>query len=78
LVTGAPLEESQLRLAMAHFTALEKLLSLSGPRFSNARSEAANMHNVAVRRIKENLMEKRQREQRHADAMAGLVEISVT
>ena len=78
LVTGAPLEEAQLRIAMAHFVALEKLLSLSGPRFSNARSEAANMHNVAVRRIKETLVEKRLREQRHADAMAGLIEIAVT
>ena len=78
LVTGAPVTEDMLRLAMAHFAGMEKLLSISGPRFSNARAEAVNMHNIAVRRIKETMQDKALRERRHAEAMAGLTELSVT
>ena len=77
LITGAPVTEEMLRLAMKHFAALETLLSISGPRFGNARSEAANMHNKAVARLRENEIERRLREARHRDAMSGLVEIKV-
>ena len=77
LVTGAPCAEEQLRAAMRHYATVENLLSISGPRFANARNEAARWHNTAVQRLRENMIEQRLREQRHAEQMAGLVELKV-
>ena len=75
LVTGAPIREEQLRVAMDHFKALESLLSISGPRFSNARSEAANQHNAAVRRLRETRDQAVLRARRYQEAKDGLIEI---
>jgi len=77
LVTGAPLGEDALRLAMAHYSELERVLSVSGPRFSNARADAVNLHNMAVRRLRETSLDKIARERRHAEALDGLVELGV-
>jgi hypothetical protein len=52
LVTEAPLTNAELDLLRTHFAALFKILEVSGPRFSNARRDAANMHDRAVRRLR--------------------------
>ena len=77
LITGAPISEEQLRAAMPHYAALVRLLSISGPSFSVSMRQAVEMHNKAVRRLKENLEEKRARERQHREAMDGLVELTV-
>ena len=52
LVTEAPLTNDELNLLREHFSGLHGLLTHSGPRFSNARRDAADMHNRAVRRLR--------------------------
>lgn len=77
LITGAPISDEQIAAAREHFAGLEAVLSVSGPRFANARAEAANLHNVAVKRAREMAHERRQRALLQADRDAGLVEIEV-
>lgn len=52
LVTEAPLTTDELMLYREHYAALVVLLACSGPRFSSARRDAADMHNRAVRRLR--------------------------
>lgn len=52
LVTEAPLTNAELDLLRLHFADLEQMLVRSGPKFSNARQDAVNMHNRAVRRMR--------------------------
>lgn len=52
LITSAPLTNEELNNLRVHFAALEAMLVMSGPRFSNARRDAIDMHNRAVRIIK--------------------------
>lgn len=52
LVTEAPLTNEELDLLRAHFAGLEQMLVRSGPKFSNARQDAVNMHNRAVKRMR--------------------------
>lgn len=46
--TDAPLTREQLLGAMDHYAALEALLRVSGPSFSNHRRDAARFHNLAL------------------------------
>lgn len=77
LITGAPIAVDQLHAAKAHFETLATLLSRSGPRFANPQRDAANMHNKAVARIRESIVEARLRETRAVEAASGLVEIEI-
>lgn len=77
LITGAPCNDEQLHAARRHFLAVETLLSISGPRFANARRDAAGLHNTAVRRLRESAVDREAREQRHREAAAGLTELEV-
>lgn len=52
LVTNAPLTTEELTGLRAHFLALAGSLTVSGPRFTNARRDAVDMHNRAVRRMR--------------------------
>ncbi len=52
LITEAPLSNAELELLRIHFAGLEQMLVNSGPRFSNARRDAVDMHNRAVRRMR--------------------------
>lgn len=61
LVTEAPLTRAECDHLRKHFAALEHMLVTSGPRFSNARRDAVEMHNRAVRRLRGILDEVRRR-----------------
>lgn len=52
LITEAPLSVPELTVLREHFAALAALCSESGPRFANARRDAVDMHNRAVRRLR--------------------------
>ena len=52
LVTEAPLSQAELHALREHFRDLESRCVISGPRFSNARRDAIDMHNRAVRRLR--------------------------
>lgn len=52
LVTEAPLSRAECDHLRKHFAELERMLVVSGPRFSNARQDAVVFHNKAVRRLK--------------------------
>lgn len=52
LITEAPLTTDELQRLRFHFAALEQMAVISGPRFSNARRDAIDMHNRAVRRLR--------------------------
>lgn len=77
LRTGAPIGEEQLRVAMAHFKALSELCARSGPAFANANRDAIGLHNRAVQRMRETMVERQARERRAAEAMDGLTELPV-
>ena len=48
IVTNAPLSMEQMRCAMDHYEYLEAMLRRSGPRFVNARRDAADMFNKTL------------------------------
>lgn len=77
LITGAPCDDDQLEAARVHFRTLESLLSISGPRFTNAQQMAAQQHNKAIGRLRENAVQRQQRAERQADVEAGYTEIEV-
>jgi hypothetical protein len=52
LITEAPLTNEELDLLRIHFAALEQMMVISGPRFSNARRDAVDLHNRAVLRMR--------------------------
>lgn len=52
LITEAPLTRPELSNLMAHFASLAGMMEISGPRFSNPRRDAVDMHNRAVRRLR--------------------------
>jgi hypothetical protein len=52
LITEAPLTNEELDLLRVHFAGLERMMVISGPRFSNARRDAVDMHNRAVKRMR--------------------------
>ena len=52
LVTNAPLTQAQVECALRHYGALEALLRISGPRFTNHRRDAAEYHNKALDRLR--------------------------
>jgi hypothetical protein len=52
LITEAPLTNSELDGLRVHFAGLVAALEISGPRFSNARRDAVDMHNRVVRRLR--------------------------
>lgn len=52
LVTEAFLSTDELTMLREHYSALCMSLACSGPRFSSARRDAADMHNRAVRRLR--------------------------
>lgn len=52
LITEAPLTNGELDMLRLHFAELAELCVVSGPRFSNARRDAVDMHNRAVRRMR--------------------------
>jgi hypothetical protein len=52
LITEAPLTNEELDLLRVHFAALEQMMVISGPRFSNARRDAVDLHNRAVKRMR--------------------------
>lgn len=52
IVTNAPLTGDELTTLLAHFRALADTCAISGPRFSNARRDAIDMHNRIIRRIR--------------------------
>lgn len=53
LVVAQPLSLAQLEIAYRHFKILTDLLSMAGPRFSEAKAEAARLGNVALKRLRE-------------------------
>lgn len=53
IVTRAPLTIEQLVCAIDHYAALEAMLRRSGPRFTNARRDAADMHNRTLALLRE-------------------------
>lgn len=75
LVTGSPLDEPELRHAMQHFRDLAERLQISGPRFGTAHRDAVDLHNRAVRRLRETRAEREVRERRAAEAADGLIEL---
>jgi hypothetical protein len=77
LLTGGPIEEDQLRAAVAHFRGLAEMCVRSGPRFGGSHREAINLHNLAVRRLRESSEEKKARERREAEARDGLTELEL-
>jgi hypothetical protein len=52
LLTEAPLTTTELDALRTHYAALADMCEVSGPRFSNPRRDAVDMHNRAVRRMK--------------------------
>lgn len=52
LITEAPLTPAELDGLRLHFAGLVATLEVSGPRFSNARRDAVDMHNRVVRRLR--------------------------
>lgn len=52
LITQAPLSTEELTALRLHFHALAGACNISGPRFSNARRDAIDMHNKAVLRLR--------------------------
>lgn len=52
LITEAALTVPELQALQSHFRALHEACDISGPRFSNARRDAVDMHNRAVRRLR--------------------------
>lgn len=77
LITGAPCNDEQLHAARLHFRSIETMLAISGPRFANARRDAAGLHNKAVQRLRESANEREARERRHREAASGLTELEV-
>lgn len=77
LITGAHIDDAQLRAAMPHYKLLAELLSISGPRFANAQREATLLHNRAVARLRERREDRMARERRAAEAAEGLTELAV-
>jgi hypothetical protein len=69
LVTEAPLTTAELTLLAAHYRALAALCEASGPRFSNARRDAVDMHNRAIRRLRGIRDEARRRALEHEDEL---------
>jgi hypothetical protein len=53
IITRAPLTAEQLQCALDHYAALEAMLRKSGPRFTNSRRDAADMHNRALVLLRE-------------------------
>lgn len=62
LITESPVTIPELHVLRQHFSEVEKLLVLSGPRFAGPRRDAIDMHNRAVRRIKGIIDENRRRQ----------------
>lgn len=52
LLTEAPLTSAELDALRTHYASLAALCEVSGPRFSNPRRDAVDMHNRAVRRMR--------------------------
>lgn len=52
LITEAPLSTEELTGLREHFRVLYTMCEQSGPRFSNARRDAVDMHNRATRRLR--------------------------
>lgn len=52
IITEAPLTNAELDGLRAHFASLVASLEISGPRFSNARRDAVDLHNRVVRRLR--------------------------
>lgn len=52
LITEAPLTTTELHALREHFVGLAGMMEISGPRFSNPRRDAVDMHNRAVRRLR--------------------------
>ena len=52
LVVGSALSEGQLESAYRHFKTLSDTLAVSGPRFGDAKLEAARLGNVALSRLR--------------------------
>ena len=73
LITDAPLTTAELNLLREHFSTLERLCVISGPRFGPPRQIAVDFHNRAVRRLKGIKEEARRRAM---DDEEGLLEIS--
>ena len=53
IVTRAPLTLAQLHCALDHYAELEAMLRRSGPRFTNCRRDAADMHNKTLELLRE-------------------------
>lgn len=64
LITGAPLSDEQLESLYRHYKQLADSLSISGPRFSEARLVAIELGNAALDRLR------KQRAQREAEERA--------